>query len=174
MFAEREYPRWAVVYGEEIFQVGTIEIHMKTWATILAEAMVTSLSDDAVAKCQGSQNRPSRQFFVAFDENSDRISVTEANRLRKWASDMNSEYPIQNWIDVIGGASENEKESDRLAMRRAVAVAKDAIGDGLVRAPLQMNTQISPAGSVVETSAETREVIVQISPGCANNCCDGH
>ncbi|AXF22112.1 hypothetical protein CUJ89_17555 [Burkholderia pyrrocinia] len=126
-----------------------------------------------MAECQGSQNLPSRQSFVAFASNSHTIAELERNQLSKWASEMNSKYPIQNWITVIGGASRNEIEPYQLATKRASAVAKTIIDDGLINAPIQINMQINPTNSTTESSAETREVTVQVSPGCPNNCCDG-
>ncbi len=57
-------------------------------------------------------------------------------------------------------------------MRRAVAVATEALEDGLVNAPLQIKTQVYPTGSPGQVHSDSREVIVEVSPGCPNNCCD--
>ncbi|EMN5129410.1 hypothetical protein RVV79_002511 [Burkholderia contaminans] len=129
---------------------------------------------DAAAKCQESQNLPSQQFFVAFPPNSHEVSESERMRIARWVLAMNTKYPIQNWIDIIGSASRNEAAPDRLATKRAAATAKLVIDDGLINAPLQIKTQIYPVNSTTVSTSETREVTVQVSPGCLDNCCTGH
>ncbi|WP_202754728.1 hypothetical protein [Burkholderia cenocepacia] len=149
---------------------------MRNFITPLIVFVTTSLilSANATAECQGPQNLPSRQFFVAFPANSHEIPDSEATRIGQWVSTMNSKYPIQNWIDIIGSASKNEKNPERLATKRASATAKLVVDDGLTNAPLQIKTQIYPASSTTGSTSETREVIVQVSPGCVDNCCTGH
>ncbi|VWB82373.1 hypothetical protein BLA6993_03911 [Burkholderia lata] len=131
------------------------------------------LSTGAIAECQGPQNLPSRQFFVTFSPNSHEITKSERIRIEQWVSETNSKHPIQNWIDIIGSASKNEAVPNQLATKRASVVAKVVIDDGLINAPLQIKTQIYPASSTTESASETREVTVQVSPGCLNNCCTG-
>ncbi|MGZ2746997.1 hypothetical protein [Burkholderia stagnalis] len=149
---------------------------MKILTAILFASIAGSLglSKDVVAECKGSKNLPSQQFFVSFKPNNAQIVPAEAGRLRQWATEMNLKYPIQNWVFVIGSASKREAEPERLAMKRAAAVTKSIIDDGLVNAPFQMKTQVYPSEGTSEPSAETREVTVQISPGCPNNCCDSN
>ncbi|WP_071775220.1 OmpA family protein [Burkholderia ubonensis] len=149
---------------------------MKIIAAMLISTILVSflLSKNAMAECKGSQNLPSQQLFVSFESNGDQIVPPEERRLRQWVSEINSRYPIQNWVFVIGGASKRETEPERLAMKRAVAVTKRIIDDGLVNAPFQMKIQVYPSESAIESSSETREVTVQVSPGCPNNCCDGN
>ncbi|WP_175960602.1 OmpA family protein [Burkholderia pyrrocinia] len=130
-------------------------------------------STNSIAECQGSQNLPSRQFFVPFSPNSHEISESEQIRIEQWVSEINSKHPIQKWIDIIGSASKNESTPDQLATKRASVVAKAVIEDGLINAPLQIKTQIYPVSSTAESTSETREVTVQVSPGCLNNCCTG-
>ncbi|WP_157379916.1 OmpA family protein [Burkholderia ubonensis] len=149
---------------------------MKIIAAMLISTIFVSflLSKNAMAECKGSQNLPSQQLFVSFESNGDQIVPSEERRLRQWVYEINSRYPIQNWVFVIGGASKRETEPERLAMKRAVAVTKRIIDDGLVNAPFQMKIQIYPSEGAIESSSETREVTVQVSPGCPNNCCDGN
>ncbi|WP_431228120.1 hypothetical protein [Burkholderia contaminans] len=129
---------------------------------------------NSAAECQGSQNLPSQQFFVAFSANSHEVSKSERIRIGRWVSEMNAKYPIQNWIDIIGSASKNEIDPDQLATKRASTTAKLIIDDGLINAPLQIKTQIYPANSTTESTPDAREVTVQVSPGCPDNCCPGH
>ena len=136
-------------------------------------AALLIFSTNSIAECQGPQNLPSRQFFVPFSPNSHEISESEQIRIEQWVSEINSKHPIQKWIDIIGSASENESTPDQLATKRASVVAKAVIDDGLINAPLQIKTQIYPASSTTESTSETREVTVQVSPGCLNNCCTG-
>ncbi|WP_080413011.1 OmpA family protein [Burkholderia ubonensis] len=149
---------------------------MKIIAAMLISTILVSflLSKNAMAECKGSQNLPSQQLFVSFESNGDQIVPSEERRLRQWVSEINSRYPIQNWVFVIGGASKRETEPERLAMKRAVAVTKRIIDDGLVNAPFQMKIQVYPSEGAIESSSETREVTVQVSPGCPNDCCDGN
>ncbi|WP_080403204.1 OmpA family protein [Burkholderia ubonensis] len=149
---------------------------MKIIAAMLLSTILVSfwLSKNAMAECKGSQNLPSQQLFVSFESNGDQIVPSEEGRLRQWVSEINSRYPIQNWVFVIGSASKRETEPERLAMKRAVAVTKSIIDDGLVNAPFQMKIQVYPSEGAIESSSETREVTVQVSPGCPNNCCDGN
>ncbi|WP_321929825.1 hypothetical protein [Burkholderia cenocepacia] len=128
----------------------------------------------SAAECQESKNLPSRQFFVAFPHNSHEVSESEQIRIGQWISAMNSDYPIQNWITIIGSASKIEANPVRLATKRASATAKVVIDDGLTNAPLQIKTQIYPASSTAGSTSETREVTIQVSPGCLDNCCTGH
>ncbi|WP_175732777.1 OmpA family protein [Burkholderia ambifaria] len=144
---------------------------------IFISALVSILvifSANATAECQGSQNLPSQQLFVAFSPNSHEIAGSEQTRIGQWVSSINSRYPIQNWIYIIGSASKNETSPDKLATKRASMVAKAIIDDGLINAPLQIKTQIYPAGRTAESTPETREVTVQVSPGCPDNCCTSH
>ncbi|RQR42244.1 MULTISPECIES: OmpA family protein [unclassified Burkholderia] len=143
--------------------------------TLLATATVLLFfPTNATAECLGSQNLPSQQFFVSFSPNSHEIAASEKIRIGQWVSKINSKHPIQNWIDIIGSASKNETTPDQLATKRASAVAKVIIDDGLINAPFQIKTQIYPTNSATESTSETREVTVQVSPGCLNNCCTGH
>ncbi|WP_322084071.1 hypothetical protein [Burkholderia sp. BCC1972] len=149
---------------------------MRIFITSLIFPIVTSLllPASSAAECQGAQNLPSQQFFVAFPHNSHEISESEKIRIGQWVSAMNSEHPIQNWITIIGSASKIEDDSERLATKRASAAAKVVIDDGLINAPLQIKTQIYPAGSAAGSTSETREVTIQVSPGCLDNCCTSH
>ncbi|KAG8155139.1 OmpA family protein [Burkholderia catarinensis] len=149
---------------------------MRIFITALITPIATSFlfSTNAAAECQGSQNLPSQQFFVIFSPNSHEISKSERIRIGRWVSAMNSKYPIQNWIDIIGSASKNETDPAQIATKRASATAKVVIDDGLINAPLQIKTQIYPTNSTTESTPETREVTVQVSPGCPDNCCTGH
>ena len=137
-------------------------------------AALSLFSTNSIAECHGSQNLPSRQFFVSFSSDSYEIRESEKIRIEQWVSEINSRHPIQKWIDIIGSASKNEITPDQLAKKRASAVAKTVIDDGLINAPFQIKTQIYPAGSTTESTPETREVTVQVSPGCLDNCCTGH
>ncbi|WP_420211248.1 hypothetical protein ACN8ZM_27040 [Burkholderia aenigmatica] len=149
---------------------------MKIFISALIAPITTSFffSTNAAAECQGSQNLPSQQFFVAFSPDSHEVSKSERMRIGRWVSAMNAKYPIQNWIDIIGSASRNETGPDQLATKRASATAKVVIDDGLINAPLLIKTQIYPANSTTESTSDTREVTVQVSPGCLDNCCTGH
>jgi hypothetical protein len=130
--------------------------------------------ENVKAECKGSQNLPSEQVHIAFNVSDAGIKISERERLKKWISEINSRYIIQHWVTIIGSASQGEKNANNLATSRAVAVAKDAIEDGLINAPLQIKTQIYPIGNPDGLSEETREVTIQVSPGCPNNCCDSH
>ncbi|WP_175836361.1 OmpA family protein [Burkholderia anthina] len=143
-------------------------------ALLAAVTALSFFSTNAIAECQGSQNLPSQQFFVAFSPDSHEITKSEQIRIGQWVSEINSKHPIQNWIDIIGSASKNETVPDQLATKRASAVAKVIIDDGLINAPFQIKTQIYPTNSATDSTSETREVTVQVSPGCLNNCCTGH
>lgn len=149
---------------------------MRVFITSLTVNIAASLLFPAssAAECQGSQNLPSQQFFVAFPHNSHEISESEQIRIGRWVSAMNSDYPIQNWITIIGSASKIEADPERLATMRASATAKVVIDDGLINAPFQIKTQIYPANSAAGSTSETREVTIQVSPGCLDNCCTGH
>lgn len=144
--------------------------------TTLIAPVTTSFffSAIAAAECQGSQSLPSHQLFVDFLPNSHEVSESDKKRIGKWVSATNSRYPIQNWIDIIGSASKSENTPNQLATKRASAVAKAVIDDGLINAPLQIKTQIYPVNSTTVSTSETREVTVQVSPGCPDNCCTGH
>ncbi|WP_081896688.1 MULTISPECIES: OmpA family protein [Burkholderia] len=147
---------------------------------ILITTLITAISGllifpaDATAECQASQNLPSRQLFVPFSPNSHEITESEKIRIGRWVSEINSKHPIQNWIYIIGSASKNETTPTQLATKRASEVTKAIIDDGLINAPFQMKTQIYPISSAAESTSATREVTVQVSPGCLDNCCTDH
>ncbi|WP_423761260.1 hypothetical protein [Burkholderia sp. NLJ2] len=143
-------------------------------ASITVTAILLIFPKKSAAECQGPQNLPSQQLFVAFSPNSHKIIKSEQIRIGRWVSATNSNYPIQNWIYIIGSASKNETTPDQLATKRASEVAKIIIDDGLINAPFQIKTQIYPTDSTTESTSETREVTVQVSPGCLDNCCTGH
>ncbi|NLP63364.1 OmpA family protein [Paraburkholderia sacchari] len=140
--------------------------------SILALAFLYGMG--AKAECKGSQNMPSEQVHVAFEVSSSQISASERTRLREWVDMVNSKYAIQNWTTIVGSAAESEPTAKALAMRRAVIVAREALEDGLVNAPLQVKAQVYPVAKSGKTSSDSREVTVEISPGCPSNCCDGH
>lgn len=146
---------------------------MRILATVSIASIVAAFlfAENVSAECQGSQNLPSHQFFVSFSDNSHEIHESERARIGRWISSMNSNYPIQNWIDIIGSASKTETSFDQLARKRASETAKVVIDNGLTNAPLQIKTQIYPANGTSEPSPDTREVIIQVSPGCPDNCC---
>lgn len=127
---------------------------------------------DTHAECEGPQNLPSEQVHIAFDINGDKVSVAERARLGEWVSKTNANYAIQKWVTVIGSASESETNAHALAMKRAVTIAQDALADGLVGAPLQVKTQLYPVTNPNHVSAENREVTIEISPGCPDDCCE--
>lgn len=135
--------------------------------------VVFAFVSNVYAECGGAQNLPSEQTHIAFNVNGEKISHSERKQLGDWVSEMNSKYAVQKWITVVGSASESEANSNALAMNRAVAVAREALEDGLVNAPLQIRTQVYPVRNSNNASAEAREVTVELSPGCPNNCCDG-
>lgn len=147
---------------------------------IFITTLVTAISGllifpaDATAECQASQNLPSQQLFVPFSPNSHEITESDKIRIERWVSEINSKYPIQNWIYVIGSASKNETTPTQLATKRASEVTKTIIDDGLINAPFQIKTQIYPINSTGESTFVTREVTVQVSPGCLDNCCTDH
>ncbi|NIF42268.1 OmpA family protein [Burkholderia sp. Tr-862] len=144
---------------------------------IFISSLISTLfifSTNATAECQGSQNLPSEQLFVAFSPKSHEITKSEQTRIEQWVSAINSKHPIQNWIYIIGSASKNETSPDKLATKRASMVTKAIIDDGLINAPFQIKTQIYPASGTAESTSETREVTVQVSPGCLDNCCTSH
>ncbi|WNC93392.1 hypothetical protein RI103_21540 [Paraburkholderia sp. FT54] len=139
--------------------------------SLLITALVVCF--DTHAECNGPQNQPSEQIHIAFGMNSHKVDVAERVRLGEWVSKANAKYAIQKWVTVVGSASQAERNTNALAMKRAVTVAQDALADGLVSAPLQVKTQIYPVANPGQAGAESREVTVEISPGCPNDCCDG-
>ncbi|HDR9584718.1 TPA: OmpA family protein [Burkholderia stabilis] len=149
---------------------------MRIFITTLATAISGLLffSADVTAECQASQNLPSQQLFVPFSLNSHEVTESEKIRIERWVSEINSKHPIQNWIYIIGSASKNETAPAQLATKRASEVTKTVIDDGLISAPFQIKTQIYPINSATESTSATREVTVQVSPGCLDNCCTDH
>ncbi|CAE6855709.1 hypothetical protein R69927_07755 [Paraburkholderia domus] len=148
-------------------------MNLKSMVLFSLFPIALAFSSNTYAECSGSQNQPSEQVNIAFDVNGYKVSLAERSRLGEWVSRMNAKYAIQEWVTIVGSASEKEANSNALAMKRAVAVTQDALADGLVNAPFQLKTQIYPVESTDIPSAESREVTVQISPGCPHNCCDG-
>ncbi|MBN3814572.1 hypothetical protein [Paraburkholderia sp. Ac-20347] len=146
-------------------QIQSIRVAMFSMALLYAT--------HSMADCKGSRNLPPEQHQVAFESDKADISQPEHTRLKSWIALVNSKYPIQNWTTIIGSAAESEREPKKLAMRRAVTVAREALEDGLVNAPLQIRVQIYPVAKPGPVDSESREVTVQLSPGCPNNCCDG-
>ncbi|WP_322086410.1 OmpA family protein [Burkholderia sp. BCC1999] len=149
---------------------------MKIFITTLVIAISGLLifPADATTECQASQNLPSQQLFVPFSPNSHEITESEKIRIERWVSEINSKHPIQSWIYIIGSASKNEAIPTQLAKKRASEVTKTIIDDGLINAPFQIKTQIYPINSASESTFATREVTVQVSPGCLDNCCTDH
>ncbi len=145
-----------------------------TTSTVAAFAMAISYCLNAHAQCNGPSNLPSEQLHVVFKVNEAKIAAGERRRLDQWISAMNSGYAIQQWVTVIGSAAQTEANPNALAMKRAVAVAADALAAGLTRAPMQVKAQVYPVENRGPTNAEFREVTLQVSPGCPDDCCVGH
>lgn len=139
---------------------------------LLASALMPLvLPSQSFAECNGSSNLPSEQIHITFDRNGAGVNVSEAKRLNEWVAAMKSRYAIQDLVTIVGSASASEKKPQALATARAVAVAKKAMDDELVGAPIQIKTQIYPSPNTSDISAEDREVTVQLNPGCAGHCC---
>jgi len=147
-----------------------LQINLVRYAAVAATAFYCL---NAIAECKGAQNLPSEQTHVEFRINDKTISNSDREKFREWVAIVNEKYAIQNWITIVGSAADSEQTPKVLAMNRAVTVAREALQDGLVNAPLQLKAQVYPTKHSEAASSETREVTVEISPGCPNNCCDG-
>ncbi|MEM5390138.1 hypothetical protein VSR68_42570 [Paraburkholderia phymatum] len=84
---------------------------------------------------------------------------------------MKAKYAIHEFVTFVGGASATEKTPKALATARAVTVAKNALDDGLIDAPMQIKAQVYPTDDTIGNSNDAREVTVQLNPGCPNHCC---
>ncbi|WP_143809058.1 hypothetical protein [Paraburkholderia susongensis] len=144
---------------------------MKVSYLALAGAL-TLLSCNCFAKCAGSVNLPGQQLFLVFGKNSHVLEDGQLKKLNDWAKSLNIQYPVQTWLQVSAEAQPDEDRPDDLAMARAVDVVKTALDDGLVKAPIEIKTNVGSFGNPSSYGETSRTVTLQLTPGCKNNCCE--
>ncbi|MCG5075207.1 hypothetical protein [Paraburkholderia tagetis] len=152
-----------------------IEMREKMKSCILLAAFSTFsiFSSQSLAECKGSQNMPGEQISLPFKKNEKSLSPEDAKRLKDWADSMNGKYPIQQWLSIGAYAQPNEYMPDTLSISRGVSIAKLALDDGLVKAPIEIKSHVGSIGNPGSYDDESRSVTLQLSPGCPDNCCDG-
>ncbi|WP_244851427.1 hypothetical protein [Caballeronia sp. SL2Y3] len=132
-------------------------------------ALVVSASSEAA--CNGSLNMPAQHYIVHFGKGSSEPSVEEKARLNAWAAEMNARFPLHQWLLVDGAATPNEDTPQTLASRRAVNTAKAALDAGLIRAPIEVKSEVGSLGNPSSYLPEEDSATLQLSPGCPDNCC---
>ena len=132
------------------------------------------LAGNGFAKCAGSVNLPSQQVSVEFKKNASNLENGQVKKLSDWAQSINAQYPVQSWLQVSAQAQPDEDKPDDLAMARAIGVVKAALDDGLVKAPIEIKTDVGSFGNPSSYSEAERAATLQLTPGCRNNCCDGN
>lgn len=138
----------------------------------LAFAVVpAAFSVSSLAACKGAVNLPSEQVHIAFEKNTRVPADAEAARLSEWVATMKSKYAVHEFVTFVGSSSRSETAPEALATARAVAVLKRALDEGLVDAPMQIKAEVYPSTDPGSTGSDSREVTVQLSPGCPNHCC---
>jgi hypothetical protein len=142
---------------------------MKKLLSAVALGLVLCAESHAV--CTGSVNRPAQHFSVLFDKQSSELSPEQALRLRSWASDMLSKYPLHQWLLVDGEAMPNEEQPNALARRRAVEAAKLALDSGLSTAPIEIKSEVGSISNPASYESDARSSFLQLNIGCPENCC---
>ncbi|MCC8403194.1 hypothetical protein LJ655_15065 [Paraburkholderia sp. MMS20-SJTN17] len=137
-------------------------------------ASLALLPCSCFAKCEGSVNLPSHQLSLAFEKNSSALENVQLKKLEKWARSLNANYAVQTWLQVSAQAQPDEDRPDDLAMARAVDVVKAALDNGLVKAPIEIKTNVGSFGNPSSYTEAERTVTLQLTPGCRNNCCEGN
>ncbi|WP_250476011.1 hypothetical protein [Caballeronia sp. GAFFF1] len=130
-----------------------------------------TISPCSEAACNGSLNMPAQHLIVHFGKGSSEPSVEEKARLNAWAVDMNARFPLHQWLMVDGAATPDEDTPQALASRRAVNTAKAALDAGLIRAPIEVKSEVGSFGSPSTYLPEENSATLQLSPGCPDNCC---
>lgn len=144
---------------------------MKVIDLALAASLVIA-SENCFAKCIGSVNLPSQQISVNFKKNANTLDSEQLKKLSDWAQYINTQYPVQTWLQVSARAQPDEGRPDDLVMARAISVVKAALDDGLVKAPIEIKTNVGSFGNPTSYSEAERAVTLQLTPGCRNNCCE--
>ncbi|WP_124480826.1 hypothetical protein [Burkholderia stagnalis] len=142
-------------------------------AAILIISASCALPSAVWAKCAGSVNLPSQQAFFKFHKNEKSLDPIETKRLIDWATEMQKKYPVHQWLSISAEAQPDEDRPNDLAASRAVSLAKLALDDGLVRAPIELKTHVGSLGNPASYGDDARMGVLQLNPGCPNNCCDG-
>lgn len=113
------------------------------------------------------------QLSVTFKKNEKTPAPAEVTRLKEWAKSMNEKFPIQPWLSIGAHAQPDEDMPDTLATARAVSIAKLALDDRLVKAPIEIRSHVRSFGNPASFGDDARIATLQLSPGCPDNCCDG-
>jgi hypothetical protein len=145
---------------------------MKEYIINLIAAAALISSSPCFAKCEYPVNFPSEQLSLTFKKNESALAPSDVEKLREWANSMNAKYPVQQWLSIGAHAQPDEDMPDTLASARGVAIAKLALDDGLVKAPIEIRNRVGSFGNPASYSDDARTVILQLSPGCPDNCCD--
>jgi hypothetical protein len=130
--------------------------------------LVSSMS---YAECIGSVNRPAQYFSAVFEKDSAELTGEEVSRFKSWASSMNTQFPIQEWLMIDAEAMPNENRPTSLAAERAVFTAKLALDAGLTQAPLQLKSSVGSFGNPDSFCKDAHSSHFQLSIGCPDNCC---
>ncbi|MEC5404350.1 hypothetical protein VOM14_02040 [Paraburkholderia sp. MPAMCS5] len=109
---------------------------------------------------------------ILFDKNSAVVPSKEVVDLASWAIDMKQKYPIHQWMSIGGRAAPDEAQASALAASRAAAVRMLTVQFGLTKSPVEANSYVNTPEAAKLNGEKARSVLIDLNPGCPNNCCD--
>jgi hypothetical protein len=126
-----------------------------------------------VYACESSGNRPTETKIIFFEKNSATVPTAGIADLASWAVDMKIKYPIHLWTAVVGTAAPNEQAPSKLAARRTEEVRNLAAQFGIVKEQGDVKSYVDNPNNAQVNGKFASSVQIDLSPGCAGNCCDG-
>jgi len=135
-------------------------------------ALVLSMSLVSAIACNGPQNQRAEQVTVHFERNSSRLQSDSILRLANWSAEMKIKYPIRLWLSVVGMAAPDERNAKSLAEQRAISVKNMTDLFGMSKTASEVKSYVNSRHEVDMSGDHGSIVVVDMNPGCPNNCCD--
>jgi hypothetical protein len=145
---------------------------VKTLSKALVALVLGASLLPAIA-CKGPQNQRTEQMTVHFERGSSALSSDSILRLANWTAEMKTKYPIRLWTSVIGMAAPDEKNAERLAATRANNVKSMTDLFGISRTASEVKSYVNSHHEVEMSGDDAAVVVIDMNPGCPNDCCDG-
>ncbi|AIO35865.1 hypothetical protein [Burkholderia pseudomultivorans] len=136
---------------------------------LLAVLALAFIGMQTALACDGPKNLSGQYIDVRFESDSSEIPVTELARLSVWSHDLRSRFPIIDLVWTVGLSEPTEKDTRRLAYRRAQNVM-NALDQFAIRGKRSalIGRVYKPIPEIEETG---RRVEVNVGPGCPDDCC---
>jgi hypothetical protein len=136
-------------------------------------ALVLGASLSPVIACNGPQSQRTEQMTVHFERDSSALASDSILRLANWSAEKKVKYPLRLWTSVVGMAASDEKNARSLAAKRANNVKNITDLFGISSTASEVKSYVNSRQEVEMTGDGGAIVLIDMNPGCPDDCCDG-